>query len=327
MADTFLITGSSGYVGSHFVKFFAQAGRRVVGLDLVPPPSLLTPYLASHAVADMADERAVERLCGSNRVTAVIHCAAKCLVGESVERPDLYMDHNFARARKLAEAIERSGVGTFLFSSTAAVYGEPKSTPILDSHPRKPINPYGESKRRFEDHLIEREKTGGLHVGIFRYFNAAGADPGKELGESHDPETHLIPNAIRTALGLRTSFDLFGTDYPTRDGTCERDFIHVWDLADAHLRLVDRMKGGGAGGVYNLGTGRGFTVKEVLDEIDRQAKTKLSRRMRPRRPGDPAVLVADPSKAKKELGWTPKFSDLSTIVSSALSWHRSSGDS
>lgn len=317
-----LVTGSSGYVGSHTVKFLSGAGRSVVGLDLEPSPTSLKPYLKNFLQSDMADRPAVEAFCRKMGVTDVIHCAAKCLVGESVQFPELYQDYNVRRATAFVDAVQAAGVRRLVFSSTAAVYGEPTVVPIPENHAKKPINPYGESKLEFEGELLRRHESGKMTVGIVRYFNAAGADPEGTIGENHEIETHLIPNAILTALGKRESFDLYGGDYPTRDGTCERDYIHVWDLANAHLKLLDLLDATHGGGIFNLGTGKGYTVKEVLDEIDRQAGTKLKREMRARRPGDPAVLVADPSKANRELRWTPAFSDLPTIVRTALAWHR-----
>ncbi len=315
-----LVTGSSGYVGSHTVKYLAVRGFRVVGLDLVPPASPLKRYCSANRIGDIADE-GLAKFMKEQKVLGVVHCAAKCLVGESVEQPELYHDHNYARAACFAQSAVRAGVERLVFSSTAAVYGEAEKLPISEDHPRKPINPYGESKKKFEDLLQEMEKHGDLKVGIFRYFNAAGADPDAEIGESHDPETHLVPNAILAALGRKSVFKIFGADYPTRDGTCERDYVHVWDLAAAHLLLLEKLKKDARGDVFNLGTGGGYTVKEVLDEIDRQSPRKVPRSMAPRRPGDPAVLVADPAKAARELGWKAHFSTLEKIVETALRWH------
>lgn len=321
MSETILITGSSGYVGSHLAKYFVRNGWRVFGLDREAPSKAVSSYLSANLLADIAEEGRVLDYCRTQKVRAVIHCAAKCLVGESVRDPEGYHDNNVVRGRKLADAVQKTGVNVFLFSSTAAVYGEPVHTPIREDHPKKPINPYGDTKLEFENDLFRRK---GLAVGILRYFNAAGADPDSEIGENHDPETHLIPNAIRTALGIHDTFELFGTDYPTRDGTCERDYIHVWDLAAAHEILLKVLLKSGGVHIYNLGTGHGFTVKEVLDEIERQLDHPLPRTLRPRREGDPAVLVADPRKAMEELSWQPRRSDLPTIVRTALSWHSSS---
>ena len=322
MAARILVSGSSGYVGSHTVKFLSRAGWEVFGLDVLPPPEQLKRYLTAFLVADMGDTPKTVDLCRRNKVNAVIHCAAKCVVSESVEKPDLYMDHNVRRATRFADAVEMAGVRAFLFSSTAAVYGEPERVPIPEDHPVKPINPYGRSKVLFEEELLARRDAGRLALGIYRYFNVAGADPEGELGEVHDPETHIIPNAILAALGRTEFFPIFGTNYPTRDGTCERDYIHVQDLAGAHLLMAERLLKSDEGGIFNLGAGRGFTVREVLDEVDRQTGRKLAREERPRRPGDPAVLVADASRAHAQLTWTPTHSTLEEMISSGLAWHR-----
>lgn len=319
MPQTVLISGSSGYIGSHFVKYFTQSGWNVVGLDKVRPTSAISKYLSANLHADMSEEERVYEFCKTHGAIGVVHCAAKCLVGESVQDPEGYHDNNVIRGGTFLEAVVRAGVEAFLFSSSAAVYGEPEKTPIPEDHPKNPINPYGATKWAFEQSLSKRE---GLAVGSFRYFNAAGADPETELGEVHDPETHLIPNAIRTALGVDTTFNVLGTDYPTRDGTCERDYIHVWDLAAAHELLLRKLLKSEGSHAYNLGTGNGYTVKEVLDELDQQVGKKISRTHSPRRVGDPATLVADPTKAKKELDWNPTHSDLSTIIQTALRWHR-----
>ena len=321
MSKTILISGASGYIGSHFVKFFHQKGFHIVGLDLEQPPSALTPYLHEFLRSDMKEHDVVVDGCSRFDVKAVVHCAAKCLVAESVEKPELYQDYNVTRASAFASAAQKAGVKHFLFSSTAATYGEPKTVPIPETHLQQPINPYGETKLAFERTLLKKKKQGLLNVGIFRYFNAAGADPAGEIGEVHEPETHLLPNAIRACMN-GSAFSLYGNDYPTRDGTCERDFIHVWDLADAHWRMIESMLKGNSGGTYNLGTGRGFTVNEVLTEIERQANKRIQRNIENRRPGDPAVLVADPTRAKTELDWNPTHSSLREVVETALRWHQ-----
>ncbi|MFH1262548.1 MAG: UDP-glucose 4-epimerase GalE [Pseudomonadota bacterium] len=319
MSESVLITGSSGYIGSHFAKYFVKCGWRVLGLDRVLPPARVTKYLSANLHADISEEERVREFCTKENVTSVVHCAARALVGESMTDPEGYHDNNVVRGKKLADALQKCGVKAFLFSSTAAVYGEPIHTPIREDHPKKPINPYGASKFEFENDLLQRK---GLAVGIFRYFNAAGADPENELGEVHDPETHLIPNAIRAGLGLIPAFELFGTDYKTRDGTCERDFIHVWDLAVAHELLLRTLLSTGGARIFNLGTSHGFTVKEVLDEVDAQLGHPVERRLLPRREGDPMVLIADPRKAMEELPWKPQHSDLRNIIRTAIDWHK-----
>ncbi len=322
MKPSVLVSGSSGYIGSHFAKYFKKKNWTVCGVDRVASPERVQPFLDDFVRAEIADRSSVLDLCRKNNVEAVVHCAALCLVGESVQKPKLYWKNNVEDGAAFVDALEEAGVRNLLFSSTAATYGEPQEVPIPETHPQKPINPYGETKRVFEKDLLSREEKGRMRIGIFRYFNAAGADPEGDLGEVHDPETHLIPNAILALLGKNSKMSLFGKDFPTRDGTCERDYIHVWDLAQAHFLLMKRMIEEGRGGIYNLGTGSGYTVKEVLDEIAQQAGQEVPHEIVGRRPGDPAVLVADSRKAKKELGWTPERSDLSQIVKDALYWHR-----
>jgi UDP-glucose-4-epimerase GalE len=321
MGKTILVTGSSGFVGSHTVKYFSKAGFQVLGLDEAAPAEHIQKYLTDSLVCDIGDERVVSYV-KRRDAQGVIHCAAKCLVGESVEKPDLYQDYNVTRSRRFLSNIRAAGIERMIFSSTAATYGEPIQTPIPESHLQKPINPYGATKLQFEKDLLSAHDGKSFKVGIVRYFNAAGADPETELGEVHDPETHLIPNAILAALGKKKEFLLFGTDYETRDGSCERDFVHVWDLAQAHAQLFDQLAGSKDARIYNLGSQAAYTVIEVLDEIDRQTKTKLKRKNMPRRPGDPSRLIADSSKARMELGWKPEWSELPKIISTALSWHR-----
>ncbi|MFH1018361.1 MAG: UDP-glucose 4-epimerase GalE [Pseudomonadota bacterium] len=318
-----LVTGSSGYVGSHTVKFLVKQGEAVVGLDARPPSPQIRRYLADHLVSDMADPSVADFLRRTSPA-GVIHCAAKCLVGESVQNPELYFDHNVRRSRVFVEMALKARVRSLVFSSSAAVYGEPVKTPIPEEHPKNPINPYGRSKADFETFLLSDDVRTRLRVGIVRYFNAAGADPEGEIGEVHDPETHLIPNAVLAGLGVRKEFELFGTDYPTRDGTCVRDFIHVWDLAEAHRILLRRLESGKGGEVYNLGSSDGYTVREVLSEVGRQLGREVSTAEKPRRPGDPVVLIADAARALKDLGWKRTLSDLPEIVATALAWHRKS---
>lgn len=316
-----LITGSSGYVGSHTVKFLSKKGWNVFGLDRVPSLPKLAPYLSDFVKCCISDEEKISAFIRKHHITSAIHCAALCLVAESVEKPALYFQNNVVFGKKLISALKSAGVENIVFSSTAATYGEPTRMPIPESHPQTPINPYGQSKLDFEKHLLSLSNP-AFRVGIVRYFNVSGADFDGELGEHHDPETHLIPNAILALLKHKT-FQVFGLDFNTRDGTCERDFIHALDLALAHELLIERLRKGHTGEVYNLGVGQGYTILEVLREIEKQTQQKIKVNHAVRRPGDPSKLVADPTLASTQLKWKPLFSDLQTIISSALKWHKS----
>ena len=323
MDSKILITGTHGFIGSHFAKYFNQLGFTVYGLDRNPPLPEVTPYLYRNCEADLADTGCVSAFVRKHELRYVLHCAALCLVGESVQKPDLYFDNNVRRSEIfLQDALLANGVKGIVFSSTAATFGEPSTPTIDETHPQRPINPYGESKLAYERTLLRAESEKKILVGILRYFNAAGADPDGEMGENHDPETHLIPNACNAALGHRGALEIFGDDYPTRDGTCERDYVHVFDLADAHARLLRKIQTEGTGGAYNLGLGRGYTIREVLQTVERVTGLPVPHRTSARRPGDPAILVANPKKAMRELGWAPRHSDLENLVRTAFSWQR-----
>lgn len=314
-----LVAGGAGYIGSHAVR-----ALRALGVDVVVFDSLVTghgqalPPDVPLVQGDVRDAAAVARALQLGPFDAAMHFAARALVGESVQKPDLYWDVNVEGTRTLARGLSDAGTRAVVFSSTAAVYGDQGSAPLHEGLERRPTNPYGESKAAAEDVL---RRTQGLEVAALRYFNAAGAHPAGDLGEDHHPETHLVPLAVAAALGRRPALTLFGADWPTRDGTCVRDYIHVADLIDAHLAALDRLLTGGGGGVWNLGTETGSTVREVLEAVGRAAGTPVPVMPGARRAGDPAALVASAKKAADELGWTARR-DLDAIVQDAVRWHR-----
>jgi UDP-glucose-4-epimerase GalE len=315
---TILVTGGAGFVGSHFVWAAADAGRDVVVLDDLSggapaplPPD--TPLI----VGDVGDRAKVSAVCAAHRVTAIAHFAGKIQVGESVARPDLYFDVNLVRSLALLDAARRAGVGAWLFSSTAAVYGTPETVPIPELARREPVNPYGATKLAFELALDAWGRAFGTRWAALRYFNAAGARPDGNLRESHAPESHLIPLAIDAALGLAPPLTVFGIDYDTEDGTCVRDYIHVTDLVAAHLLALDRLEAGETLGAMNLGTGRGYSVRQVIETTERVVGRPVPHEIGPRRAGDPARLIADPARAMAVLGWRPVCSDLATIIADA----------
>jgi UDP-glucose-4-epimerase GalE len=270
---------------------------------------------------DIRDRRLLECTIREHRIDAVVHFAAYAYVGESMREPGKYFANNVAATLGLLEAMQAHRVQRIVFSSTCSTYGVPESLPISDEHAQHPINPYGESKLFVERTLHWYGVAHGLRSVSLRYFNAAGADPDGELGEDHEPETHLIPLAIGAALGKRPPLEIYGTDYPTADGTAVRDYVHVSDLADAHVCALQYLQRGGASRAFNLGTGRGHSVREVIAAVERTGKRDVPRRMAARRPGDPASLVAAPGRSRELLGWTPRRSDLDTIVATAWRWY------
>ena len=318
-AMTILATGGLGFVGSHFVWAAASAGNRVVVLDdesAAGRPPL--PEGVEKTVACVGNVEAVKDVIARYEVTDIVHFAGKIEVGESVKQPGKYFDHNFVRALRLLETATAAGVVNIVFSSTAAVYGEPDIVPIPESCRKDPVNPYGASKLAFEHALAAFEIAHGVRWAAPRYFNAAGAHPDGMLREAHDPETHLIPIVLDAGLGRRGPLSIFGTDYPTPDGTCVRDYIHVCDLADAHLLALDKLHSGETVGPINLGTGNGNSVKQVIDAAGEILGERVPHGIGERRAGDPAQLVADPTRANELLGWKPKRSDLPTILQDAL---------
>ena len=328
-APNVLVTGGAGYIGSHAVQALAAAGHDVwvfdnlsaghaeaVGrLQAVFPDRRLTLVQG-----DITDGAAVTQALRASAAAAVMHFAARLSVGESMREPAAYYRTNVSGTLTVLEAMATCGVRHFVFSSTAATFGEPQHTPIDETHPQVPINPYGETKLVVERALAHLERATGLTSVIFRYFNAAGADPGGLIGEDHTPEDHLIPRAILAALG-GDPLQIFGDDYPTADGTCLRDFVHVSDLADAHVAGLQRLLAGGASAAYNLGMGDGVSVREVVEMVARVAGRPVPHVMAPRRAGDPSRLVASSQKARTELGWAPTRGALETFVRTAWQWH------
>jgi UDP-glucose-4-epimerase GalE len=320
-ANAVLVTGGAGYIGSHAAKALKQAGYTVVVFDNLSAGHREAVRYGPFVQGEIADLDAVRRALREHRISAVMHFAAFLDVGESVREPAKYYRNNVTGALTVLEAMALEGVTPFVFSSTCATYGEPVETPITESHPQAPINSYGESKLAVERALPHFERACGVHYAALRYYNAAGADPDGEIGEDHAPEIHLIPRAIEAAAG-GPGLQVFGDDYPTPDGTCLRDYIHVTDLADAHVKALDAVARTGMSRVYNLGTGQAHSVREVIEAVERVAGTRVPWTPAPRRAGDPAVLYAAPDKAQRELHWTPRFADLDTIVRTAWNWHR-----
>lgn len=317
-----LVSGGAGYVGSHACQALAKAGHVPITFDNLSTGHRWAVQWGPLVEADLANRLAIERAIKEHAVDAVMHFAASAYVGESVKRPQEYFRNNVTNTLNLLEVMLAANVRTIVFSSTCATYGIPDATPIAETTPQRPINPYGESKLFVERVLGWYEKAYDLRWCALRYFNAVGADPSGLIGEDHDPETHLLPLAIQAALGQRPALDVFGTDYPTADGTAVRDFIHVNDLADAHGRALAHLLDGGAAQALNLGTGRGHSVAEVVRAVERATGTTVALRHGPRRPGDPPILVADASRAKQLLGWVPVDSSLDAIVGTAVAWHQ-----
>jgi UDP-glucose-4-epimerase GalE len=318
---TVLVTGGAGYIGSHAAKALSRAGYRVVVFDNLIAGHRGAVKYGTLVEGDIADVAAVRETLRRYEIFAVMHFAAFLDVGESVREPARYYRNNVIGALGVLEAMAAESVKYFVLSSTCATYGEPQETPIPETHPQRPINSYGETKLAIERALPHFEIAYGLRWVALRYFNAAGADPDGELGEDHAPEIHLIPRAFEAATGGR-GLQLFGDDYPTPDGTCLRDYIHVSDLADAHVRSLEVMIETGQSSAYNLGTGVPHSVRQVIDTVERVTARRVPWTLAPRRPGDPAALYAAPQKAQKELRWTPRFPDLESIVRTAWGWHQ-----
>jgi UDP-glucose-4-epimerase GalE len=319
-----LVTGGAGYIGSHAAKALRAAGYRVTIYDNLSAGHRWAALGAPLIEADIRDVDAVRRALRDTGASAVMHFAAWLNVSESVTDPVGYYRNNVIGTLSTLEAMAAEGCGRFVFSSTCAVYGEPIETPIREAHPTAPINAYGQTKLAIEHALPHYERGWGLRSMRLRYFNAAGADPDGELGEEHDPEIHAIPRALEAATG-GSEFKIMGDDYPTPDGTCLRDYIHVTDLADAHVRALRRLEAGGASQSYNLGTERPTSVREVVAAVERVTGRTVARSIAPRRPGDPAVLYAAAGRAREELGWVPARPDIDSIVADAWRWFQKSG--
>lgn len=319
-----LVLGGAGYIGAHTVYELIAAGREVIVADnLHTGFREAVPPAARFYELDIRDRGALDALLEKESIDGVIHFAACSQVAESMTDPLKYYDNNLVGAIVLLEAMAAHGVDKIVFSSTAAVYGEPQALPIREDAPTAPTNCYGETKLAMERLMDWADRSGGLRYAALRYFNACGAHPSGAIGEAHDPETHLIPLVLQAAAGQRESVSVFGGDYPTRDGTCVRDYIHVSDLAAAHILALDYLAAGGKSSVFNLGNGVGFTVREVIDAARRVTGCPIPAEQLPRRPGDPARLVASSEKARHILGWTPRYTDLDAILATAWNWHRS----
>jgi len=316
-----LVTGGAGYIGSHACKLLAGAGYEPVTYDNLSRGHKELVKWGPLEEGDLRDLERLEAVCERYRPFAVMHFAALISVGESMEQPELYRQVNVDGSRTLLRAMTAAGVTKMVFSSSCAIYGNPQNVPITESHPREPVNPYGKTKLEVE-HEIEQwaASTGGQGV-LFRYFNAAGADPEGETGEWHEPETHLVPLALQVASGELAELTVYGTDYPTADGTCVRDYIHVMDLAEAHLLGLDYASGAGGCTAFNLGNGNGFSVTEVIGTIEQVTGRSVPHRYGARRPGDPPSLVGDASLARSELGWSPRLHRLEDIIRTAWRWH------
>jgi len=322
MAQTLLVTGGAGYVGSHTAAALRAAGHTVVVFDNLQQGhrEAVRAVGAELVVGDLADREAVAAVFRRRKIDAVLHFASNALVGESMQKPFKYLGDNVTNALNLIEAMVAHDVRKIVLSSTCAIFGTPARVPIDEDVPVAPSNPYGESKYMIERLLHWADQVHGVRSAALRYFNAAGAHPDLPIGEDHAPESHLIPIAFEAVLGQRPHVEIFGTDYDTPDRTCVRDYIHVCDLADAHVRVLDVL--GQRSCRYNLGTGRGYSVREVLDTVRRVTGVAFTVKEGPRRPGDPAVLVASSARIEREIGWRPRFTELDAIVGTAWAWRK-----
>lgn len=315
-----LVVGGAGYIGSHMVKMLLSKGHEVVTFDNLSGGYRDAVVGGEFVIGDLADQSELDAVFTKHKPQAVMHFASFIQVGESVRRPDMYYRNNFSNTLNLLDAMVAHDVKHFIFSSTAAVFGEPDYMPIDEAHPNRPVNPYGRSKLMVEQVLADYDHAFGLRSVCLRYFNAAGADPEGQLGERHDPETHLVPLILQAASGRRPEVQVFGRDYDTPDGTCVRDYIHIVDLCSAHLLALQYLVDGGASERFNLGNGEGFSVQQVIDTVEKVTGRQVKVVDGPRRDGDPARLVADSSKARAQLGWKPVFADLDFIVKHAWAW-------
>ena len=315
-----LVIGGAGYIGSHTARILADRGHDVVVFDSLELGHREAVEGLPLVVADYADRDALDRTIREHGVDAAMHFGAYASVGDSVADPAKYYENNIGGGLILLRALLDGGVRHLIFSSSAATYGEPQEIPIPEDHPQKTTNPYGETKLIYERILRDYDAAYGLKSVSLRYFNAAGADPAGRLGEDHDPEQHLIPLIIDAALGRRENIKIFGTDWDTADGTCLRDFVHIVDLADAHIRALDYLRAGGKTTAYNLGNSQGHTVKQAIEAVERVTGRTVNAVPAPRRPGDPARLVASCERIKAELGWQPQYPDIETIIEHAWRW-------
>jgi len=323
MSEAVLVTGGAGYVGSHTCKALARAGFLPVTYDNLSTGHRAAVRWGPLEEGDILDSGRLTEVFERYQPVAVLHFAASIRVAESVARPQAYYDNNVLGTLRLLEACRDFGVGNFILSSTAAVYGEPQQLPIPESHPLRPVNPYGTTKLLAERLLADLEEDCGIRSCALRYFNAAGADPEGELGAEHAPRSHLVPILLEVAAGLRVKFEVYGEDYPTEDGSCVRDYVHVWDLAQGHVDALAHLLDGGSSGVWNLGTGRGWSVHQMLEAAREVTGGVIEASVGERRPGDPPALVADPSAAISELRWTPQLKEPTTMVLHHWRWMNS----
>ena len=317
-----LVTGGAGYIGSHVVKGLLDTKHQVVTYDNLQKGHQKAVLGGEFVEGDLADKEKLDETFKKYDIDAVIHLAADSLVGESMENPAKYYRNNVVNGLNLLDAMMENNVKNIVFSSTAATYGEVKEMPITEDLPKEPTNVYGRSKLFFEKIMKDYDNAYGLNYVSLRYFNASGADESGKIGEDHDPESHLIPIVLQKALGTRENLAIFGTDYPTRDGTCVRDYIHVSDLAQAHILAVEALENGKESSIYNLGNGDGYSVKEVIETASEVIGREIEAVEGDRRAGDPATLIASSKKIQKELGWEPKYGDLKTIIETAWKWHK-----
>jgi UDP-glucose 4-epimerase len=318
-----LVAGGAGYIGSHVTLELSRRGHQPVVLDNLVKGHRDAVVAGKFIQGDIGDKELVKKIVKEEKIEAAVHLCAYSLVGESVGEPAKYFHNNIGNGLLLLDALRESGINKFVFSSSAAVFGEPEQIPIPEDHPKNPTNPYGFSKLTFEGILKAYDQAYGLKFISLRYFNAAGADPEAVIGEDHQPESHLIPIVLQAALGVRPYIEIFGTDYPTPDGTCVRDYIHVNDLAGAHILALEALAKGAASMIYNLGNGQGYSNRQVIEVAKAVTGKPIEVKEGPRRPGDPAVLVASANRIKEELGWKPQYPQLEKIVETAWRWHQS----
>jgi UDP-glucose 4-epimerase len=320
MTMRILVTGGAGYIGSHAVRLFLERGHDVWVYDSLALGHRKAVPADRLILGELSETQRIDHALVENRIEAVVHFAAWAAVGESVQQPAKYYQNNLVNTLNLMECLRQAGIARFVFSSTAATFGTPLTMPITEETPQQPINPYGRTKLAIEHALADYARAYGWGYAALRYFNASGANAGGGIGEDHEPETHLIPLVIFAALGLRPHIEVFGTDYPTPDGTCVRDYIHVDDLAEAHLLALEKLTAG-QGMHYNLGIGRGYSVREVIRAVEQVSGKRVPVKEGPRRAGDPPELVASSEKIQRELGWKPRYTDLLRIVETAWQWH------
>lgn len=316
-----LVAGGAGYIGSHVCKMLTRKGYNVIIYDNLSHGYEFLAKYGKFILGDIGDKRQLDLVFKNYKIDVVMHFCAYIEVGESVQNPRKYYVNNLYHAINLFDTMLENGVNKLIFSSTAAVYGMPENVPIDEEEPKNPINPYGRTKWMIEQVLKDYSNAHGFKYVAFRYFNAAGADPEGELGEAHEPETHLIPLVLDAALGIRKSIKIFGTDYPTPDGTCIRDYIHVNDLATAHIKGIEYLMNGNESNYFNLGNGTGFSVREIIDTVKKVTGKNFEVEEVERRPGDPAILIAKSDKARKILNWTPEYG-IEDIVKHAWEWHK-----